>query len=879
MAVLRIFIQRLRGLFFKRRLERDLEDEIRSHLEMQIEENVRQGMSPEEARQAARRKFGGVEQVKEAYRDRRGLPLVESTLQDLRYAVRTLAKNPGFSLVAIITLALGIGANTAIFSAVSAVLLRPLPYPEPDRLVRVWERHIKEGANNVVSAPDFIDWRARNRVFENIAAHMGTSFDLTEVSEPERIGAAKVSSSFFDVMGFKPMLGRSFLPEEELPGAANVAVISHSLWQRLFGADRSIIGRRISLSGQSFEVIGVLPPFPPTETVYVPLIFSPQERLNRMGHFLRVFARLKSGITLQQARAEMERVGAELMREYPAENTNHTAFVMSFHTEVVSGEGGDIRQPLLFLFAAAGLVLAVACANVANLQLIRAAARRKEIAIRTALGARPWRIARQVLTESMLLAALGGAVGTLLAWWGIGAITALIPQGVLNLTGSPRLDLRVLGFTLVISLGSGVLSGLGALRQASRPNIKDTLREGGQGSVVATQRARSMIVVTEIALAVVLLIGAGLMIRTLWNLQHVPMGFDPRNLVTANISLPSARYPQREQKTGFFQQLIEGVRALPGVQAVGAISRLPATGGYGATSIAIEGRAEMTNLLPQARPRIYPRTVTPDYFQAMRIPLLKGRFMTSEDDGNAPLVVLINQTAAQRYWPGQNPLGQRVQIGGGNPWKEVIGIVGDVKHRGGLDQDILPEVYYPWSQYTQSGGTLVVRGTNVSSLAPAIRSKVQELDKQLPIFSVRTMEEIVEGSISSSRTNTLLLALFAGIALTLAAVGIYGVMAYSVAQRTHEIGVRMALGAQSSDALKLVLKQGMRLALVGALIGLMAAFGLTRLMKTLLFGISETDATTFIIVPLLFVVVAMLACYLPARRATKVDPLIALRSE
>jgi predicted permease len=879
MTGLRIFIQRLRGLFFKRRLERDLEDELLSHLEMQIEENLRQGMSPEEARQAARRKFGGVEQVKEAYRDRRGLPLVESTLQDLGYAVRTLAKNPGYMFVAIITLALGIGANTAIFSAVSAVLLRPLPYPEPDRLVRVWERLIKEDARNVVSAPDFIDWRARNRVFENIAAHRATSFDLTEASEPERIGAAKVSSSFFDVMGFKPMLGRSFLPEEELPGAANVAVINHSLWQRRFGADRSIIGRRISLSGESFEVIGVLPPSPPAETMYVPLIFSPQERLNRGGHFLRVFARLKSGITLQQARADMERVGAELMREYPADNNNHTAFVMSFHTEVVSGEGGDIRQPLLFLFAAAVLVLAVACTNVANLQLIRAAARRKEIAIRVALGARPWRIARQLLTESMLLAALGGAVGTLLAWWGVGAITASIPQRVLNLTGSPRLDLRVLSFTLIISLGTGVLSGLGALRQATRPNIKDTLKEGGEGSGVVTQRAQSMIVVTEIALAVVLLIGAGLMIRTLWNIQHVPMGFDPGNLVTANISLPSARYPQREQKTGFFQQLIERVRALPGVQAVGAISRLPVTGGYGATSIAIEGRAEMTNLLPQARPRIYPRTITPEYFQAMRIPLLKGRFMTSKDDGNAPLVVLINETAAQRYWPGQNSLGQRVQIGGGNPWKEVIGIVGDTKHRGGLDQDILPEVYFPWAQYTQSSGTLVVRGTNVSSLVPAIRSKVQELDKQLPISSVRTMEEIVEGSISTSRTNTLLLALFAGIALALAAIGIYGVMAYSVAQRTHEIGVRMALGAQSSDALKLVLKQGMRLALAGVLIGLIAAFGLTRLMKTLLFGISETDTTTFIIIPLLLVVVAMLACYLPARRATKVDPLIALRSE
>jgi predicted permease len=875
--MIRRFWFRLRNHLRNKKLEREMEAEMRFHLEMETEKNIGRGMSEEEARLVAQRSFGGVAQVKEEYRDLTRFRQVEELWQDIRFGVRMLLKNPGFTAAAMITLAIGIGANTAIFSAVSAVLLRPLPYPEPDRLVMVWERLIREDGRNLVSPADFCDWRARNRVFENIAAWNGISVDLVEGSEPERIRAGRVSPSYFDVLGVKPMLGRSFLPEEELPGAADVAVINYGLWQRRFGADRSIIGRAISLSGEPYEVIGVLPPSPifsGESGLWVPLKISPQGRLNRTGHSLRVVARLKSGITLQQARADMERVGAELMREYPAENTNHTAFVIPLHTELVSGEGGDIRQPLLILFAAAGLVLAVACANVANLQLMRAAARRKEIAIRAALGARPRRIARQLLTESMLLATLGGAGGMLLAFWGIGAITALIPQNVLNLTG-PRLDLRVLGFTLVISLGSGVLSGLGALRQASRPNLTDMLREGAGGSGIATQRARSMVVVAEIALAVVLLIGAGLMIRSLWKLQHVQLGFDPQNVLTAQISLPDARYREPQKRAIFFRRLIEKVRALPGVNAAGVISTLPLRAG-GRTSIAIEGRAEMTNVPPQARPRIHDRVVTPDYFQTMGIRLIRGRPLTSQDDSAAPPVALINQTAAQRYWPGQNPLGHRVEVN--RQWWEVVGVVGDVKGQG-LDRDVNPEVYFSWAQSPWSGGTLVVRGTNVSSLASAIRSKAQELDKQLPISNVRTLEEIVEDSISTPRTNTLLLALFAGIALTLAAVGIYGVMAYSVAQRAHEIGVRMALGAQSSDAIKLVLKQGMILALVGALIGLIASWRLTRLMESLLFGVGTTDPLTFIVTPLLLILVALLACWLPARRSTKVDPLVALRNE
>ncbi|MGH9755420.1 MAG: ABC transporter permease [Blastocatellia bacterium] len=803
---------------------------------------------------------------------------MQTLWQDVRFGLRMLLKKPGFTAAAVVTLALGIGANTAIFSVVSAMLLRPLPYPEPEKLVMVWEKRMREGANNNAVAPaDFRDWKARNQVFASIAAFIETTLDLTEGNEPDRVDVGQVSASFFEVLGVKPMLGRGFLAEEEQPGRNHVVIVNHDLCQRRFGADRSVVGRTISLSGASFEVAGVLPPsfrFSNEElALWIPLDPNTQGMQTRTNHFLSVYARIKPGLTFQQAQAEMERIGAQLMREYPQENDNHTAFVIPLREQLV----GDIRRPLLILFAAVGLVLLIACANVANLQLIRAAERRKEIAIRAALGAGRRRIARQLLTEGMLTAALGGAVGTLLALWGMGAITSLMPQGVLHLTGA-RLDLRVFGFTLLISLGAGALSGLAALLQASRLNLNDMLREGGRGAGGGNQRARSVVVVAEIALAIVLLIGAGLMIRSLWKLQLVPPGFDPRNTLTAQISLPSARYREPQQMTLFFQQLIEKVRALPGVNAAGAISILPLGGGFSRTSIAIEGRAEMTDILPQARPRIHPRVVTPDYFQAMGIRLIGGRLLTPRDDSNAPLVALINQTAAHRYWPGQNPLGHRVQIGGGAPWRQVAGVVGDVKDQG-LDKDVNPEVYFSWLQSPRRNGTLVVRGANVSSLAPAIRSQARELDKQLPLSNVRTLEEIVKRSIAAPRSYTLLLALFAGIALTLAAVGIYGVMAYSVAQRTHEIGVRMALGAQTSDALKLVLKQGMRLVLVGVTIGLLASWALTRLMKNLLFDVNATDPLTFGLIVLLLTIVALLACWLPARRATKVNPIVALRCE
>ncbi len=878
MLILVRIVSLWRNLFKKDRLERELTEEVQAYLELLIERKLEEGLQPAEARRAALIELGGIEQIKERVREIKMGYALETIWQDLRYGARMLRKNLGFTVVTVITLALGIGANTAIFSFVNALLLRPLPYAEPDKLVMIWERRLGEGTNsNVVAPADFRDWCARNQTFTHLAALVETSLDVHEGDEPERVTAGQVSASFFEVLGIKPMLGRSFLAEEEQAGRNRVVIIDHDLWQRRFGADRNIIGRRISLSGMSVEVVGVLPPsfrFPNEElALWLPLNPDAQSMQTRTNHFLSVYARLKPGVTLEQAQIEMERIGAQLMQEYPQENDQHTAFVIPLHEQLT----GDLHRPLLILFAAVGLVLLIACANVANLQLIRAAARQKEIAVRVALGAGHWRIARQLVTESALLATLGGAAGLLLAWWSVGTLAALLPQGILHFTGV-QLDLRVFGFTLLIALLTGVFSGFAALLQVAKVNLNDTFKEGGKGVVNTYQRTRSAVVIFELALAIVLLIGAGLLIRSFWKLQQVSPGFDPQNVLTAQIALPSAHYRESQEVARFFTQLSERVSALPGVQAVGVTSNLPLGGGSPRTSIAIEGRAEMTNLLPQARPRIHTRIVTPNYFQAMGISLLDGRALTQQDDSNTPLVALVNQTAAQRYWPGQNPLGQRVQIGGGAPWREVVGIVGDVKHQG-LDQEIIPEVYFALAQSPQRDATLVVRGPNVASLAPALRSQVQQLDKELPLSNLRLLEEVVERSTAAPRSYTLLLALFASMALTLAVVGIYGVMAYSVAQRTHEIGVRLALGAQTRDMLGMVIKEGMRLTLLGVALGLMAAWALTRWLNKLLFEVTPTDPLTIAFVAGFLIGVALLACYIPARRAMKVDPMIALRIE
>ncbi|HWP42569.1 MAG TPA: ABC transporter permease [Blastocatellia bacterium] len=866
---------RLRALFRKGEMERELDEELRFHLEKEVEQNLARGMGPEEARLAALRSFGGVEQVKEESRDVRGVRFLEELGQDLRYGARMLVKNPGFTVVAVIMLALGIGANTAIFSVVNAVLLRPLDYEDPDRLVTVLENNWQKGWTRFAVAPgNFAAWREQNQVFEQMAAFTGSSFTLVGEGEPEQLPGTRASANLFALLGVKPALGRDFLPEEDHPGGERVVIVSHRLWQRRFGADPGLVGKPLTLNGQSYTVVGVMPagflfPNPRTE-LWVPVAFSAGDLGNRGGHDYVAIARLKPGVTLEQAQTEMSAIAARLEEQYPETNAAWGARVTLLVEEVV----GDVRPALLALVCAVAFVLLIACANVANLLLARAAARQKEVAIRAALGSSRSRLLRQLLTESVLLSLLGGAFGMLLAAWGVDALVSLGPANIPRLS-QVGIDGRVLGFAFLISLATGIIFGLAPALQASQTDLSESLKEGGRSSSAGagSQRLRRLLVVAEVALALALLVGAGLMIKSFVRLSEVETGFDSQNVLTAQITLPQSRYDDRQQQAAFFRQVLARIEALPGVESVGAASPLPFTGDR-LYSFIVEGHP--TDNVPSAN--YY--AVSPDYFVTMGIPLLKGRFFTEADMAESPRVAIINETMARRYFPDEDPIGKRMNITNGpEVMREIVGVVGDVKQYG-LDTQSPAQMYEPYLQRPYPGMTLVVRAASEpAGLIDAVRREVLAVDKEQPIARAQTMEEIIAKSVAPRRFSVILLAAFAAVALTLAAVGIYGVMSYLISQRTHEIGVRMALGAGRRDVLRLVVGQGMRLALLGVGIGLLAAFALTRLMESLLFGVSATDPLTYIVVALLLATSALLACYVPARRATKVDPLLALRYE
>ena len=815
--------------------------------------------------------------MKESYRDRAGLPAIETLIQDLRYGARMLLKQPGFTLIAVLTLSLGIGANTAVFSIVNAVLLRPFPYHAPERLVTLQEHYSAGGFSP--SYPNFADWREQNKVFDSIAAvRTNESFNFTGSGEPERLQGRLVSAEFFSTLGIKPLAGRDFLAEEDRPGAAPAAIISFGFWQRRFGKDQSIIGKQLTLNNQSYTVVGVTPPdfhYGMEADVTVPIGLSAERfRLRGRDPGTDVVARLKPDVSEQQAETELNIIAARLEQQYPESNTGRRVLVTPLHESFV----GDVRQPLLILLGAVGLVLLIACANVANLLLVRASARRKEMAVRVALGADRWRIIRQLLTESLLLSAVGAALGILLALWGTSFIASQLPDGIPRLQEA-QVDAPVLVFTLAVSLLTGLLFGLAPALQASRPNLTEGLKEGDRGSSGGRQRLRGMLVIGEVALTLTLLVGAGLLIQSFRRVLEVDPGFKPQNLLMMQVSVNN---PDGQQVASFFEQLQQNVLSLPGVESVAVSNGLP-FGVANHPTFFIEGRPDQENKPPTVR-----YTVSHGYFQTLGIELIKGRVFNAQDTRHSPGVVIIDEVLARHAFPNEDPLGRRLKQARESPGLEIVGVVRHVEHDSLDGQAPDKAQYYTnFNQIPLQSLPNSVRRINLLvrteveplSLASAVRGQVGYLNKDQAVFNVRTMEQAVGQTVAPRRFSMLLLAVFALVALALASLGIYGLMSYAVAQRTREIGVRMALGAQSGSVFRLVIGQGMKMALAGVALGVVASVALTRTINSLLFGVSATDPATFAVIALLLVLTALLACYVPARRATKVDPLIALRYE
>lgn len=876
--MLKRFFGRIANLARKGKIEQEMDEELRFHVEMRVEENIRRGMTPQSARRAAMLRFGSVEKIKEESREARGLPRLESFVKDLRYGARLFRRSPGFAAASVITLALAIGANTAIFSVVSALLV-PFPFDDLDRIVTVWES-AADSPRNEVSAANFFDWRAQNQVFEHVAMYRWWSVNLTGVDTPEKVQGFQITANLFDVLGVAPAFGRGFTPEEEEPGRDRVVILTHGFWQRRFGADPDILGRSILLDGIMRTVVGVMTrdyKFPAGVEVLAPLALTPQEIRSRRFHTYLTVARLKPGVSVRQARADMEAIAARLEQQYPQSNSGWGVAVFPLVDDTVR----ESRPVLVVLTGAVGFVLLIACANIANLLLGRGARREKEIAIRAALGAGRRRIIRQLLTESIILASMGGAAGLLLALAGVQALKPALPAEIVPFIpgwAEIGIDGHVLAMTAALSLLTGLAFGLVPALSTSRLDLNATLKEGGKSPSRTSHRMGRTLVIAEIAVSLVLLIGAGLMIKSFLRLIDTPAGFNPENALTMEILLPNAKYQEESRRADFFRRLLERVGALPGVEAAGAVSHLPLGGSNASAGFLIEGRPEPP---PGQELNGRYRVCSPAYFRALGITLLQGRAFTEQDQPGSTPVVIVNETLARRHWPNENAIGKRIRFYGNpksNPWMTIVGIIRDVKHT--LDGEVKPEYYLPHAQDPWGSMVLVVRTADEPArLAAAVRSEVLALDKDQPVSLIRTMEQVREQSVIVQRFATLALGIFAGLALTLAMVGIYGVMSYAVAQRTHEIGIRAALGADAGAVLRLIIKQGMTLTLAGVAIGFGGAFALTRLMESLLYEVTATDPTTFALVAMLLTALALAACYIPARRAVKVDPIAALRCE
>lgn len=808
---------------------------------------------------------------------------MDQLFTDIRYGFRSLLKRPAFTAIALLTLALGIGVNSAIFSAVDSILLRPLPLKDPARLVSVWEHTLRDGIRQNEAAPaNFFDLQSQNQSFEQLGAFGPDDVNLTGDGEPERLDGQVVTANVFSILGVAPALGRTFSPEEDQPGQEHVVVLSDALWRRRFNGDPSIVNRTVTLNGESFTVIGVMPRgffFPEREIeLWTPWAMEPDQKSGRGDHYLRLVARLKPGTTLERANADLTSIAQRLSAEYPRTNEGLGFVAHSLHQDYV----GNLRLPILILFAAVGLVLLIACANVANLLLAQATTRRKEIAIRIALGARRWTIVRQLLVESLLLAAGGGLLGTLGAFWSVEALGKLLPESLSKLQ-NVSIDARVFLFTLGVSVLTAVVFGGVPALLASRTRPGATLNDVARDMAGGTsgRHVRRVLVVSEVALAVVLLVSAGLLIRSFQLLRQVDTGFTSENALTMRMVLPFPKYAQAEARRAFYDETLRRIEALPGVESAGMITFLPLSFHGMNFTFSVEGQPSPSDMkLPFALFRV----VSPDYFRAMGIPLRRGRFFDTRDSIDSQPAVLINRRFAEQYWPGEDAIGKRVKVGpvdSPNVWLTVVGVVGDVRQTGLYEQKL--EFYVPYAQDRRSfmaPRDLVVRTkSDPAAIAAAVRQAVWTVDKDQPVSNVRTLDQVFAAAISQERFQALMLGLFAALALLLACVGLYGVISYAVVQRTHEIGVRMALGAQPVDVLRLVIRQGMTLTLAGLVVGIVAGTFVTRVLTDMLFGVTPRDPLTFAGVPVLLLVVALLACYIPARRATRIDPLTALRAE
>jgi predicted permease len=809
---------------------------------------------------------------------------METLIKDIRYGVRGLLKRPGFTAIALITLALGIGANTAIFSVVNAVLLRPLPFRDPDQLVIVWEDATFAGFPRNTPAPaNYVDWKTQNQSFVDMAASHETSFNLTGDGEPERVSAYSVSSNFFPLFGVQPLLGRSFSDGEDRPGTNKVAILSYSLWQSRYGGDRQILNRDIQLNGEKHTVVGVMPAsfqfFESDVRLWVPLALDQEDWANRGGHFLKVVARMKPGVPIAQAQADMNGIMRRIAADHPGETMEGKlgAVVLPMREQMV----GESRGSLIVLLVAVAFVLLIACANVAGLLLARAVGRRREIALRVALGAGRGRVIRQLLTESLLLAGVAGVLGSLLAYWSFTFLQGLVPEEM-TLSTPLNLDTRILAFTLLVSIVTGVIFGLVPALQAANIDLNEALKQSSTRTT-STGRLRSAMIVFEVALSLVLLVGAGLLIQTLFQLFRQYSVLEPEKVLTMRTILPREKYREQQPRDNFYQQVLQRVEHLPGVVSAGYSTSIPLAWKGGTSGFYPEG---ITSPIPGMAYDSNHRQVSANYLQTMNVPLRQGRYFESSDNAQSMPVAIVNETMARQYWPGENALGRRFKLGGPEdtdvPWVQIVGIVADIRQMG-LDEPVKAEMYFPYQQGQSIWyipRDLVIRTTgDTSGLIGSVRQAIREVDPDQPVSNVATMAEVLGTEAAQRRMGMIMLVGFASLALLLASLGIYGVLAYFVTQHTAEIGVRQALGATPRNILFLVLKKGMGLTIAGIAIGLIGAFVLTRLMSSLLFGVKASDPLTFVTVPLVLGLVALLACLIPARRATRIDPLVALRYE